>query len=518
MRRGPSIHPTPWERASRHVVDSSTQRGGDSPAQVEWRPMNEVMQSIARCSSAIRGPAPGDYELRVHDASDVSATAARVASGQAVWADAGVAHRRAVLAAFRDALSAARPSWWPRSKPTRGGVGPRTWKWIPCCRTSTRCSRYATGIFDARSSVATADPGVRFADLEPCRLVGCISPWNFPLQLALIDAVPALLAGSSVVVKPSEMTPRFVPVLRSILAKTSALDQVLAIVEGDAVTGAALVAVADAICFTGSTATGRRIAQTAAERLVPAFLELGGKDPAIVLQSADLDAASSAIIWGSTINSGHSCMSIERVYVDEEIFEPFVERLVRKANAARLAYPSVGDGEIGPIITEQQIAVIEAQLRDAVERGATIRTGGEMELLGGGTYLRPTVLTDVDHSMRIMQEETFGPIVPLMPFATSADAVSLANDGQYGLSAAVFAATVDEALEVAHQLEAGGVSINDVCLTGLVPEAEKNSFKLSGLGGSRMGPSSVRRFLRQRAIISRDRAGPRPWYYDAAGA
>lgn len=469
----------------------------------------------------VRNPRTGarDYEMRVHDAAEVSATAARVLAGQTAWADAGVTHRCAVLAAFHDALSARRPELVAALEADTGRRWASHMEVDTALSNIARCSGYAAGIFAERPPVATADPGVRFmTDLEPYRLVGCIGPWNFPLQLSLIDAVPALLAGSSVVVKPSEMTPRFVPVLRSILEKVGALDQVLAIVEGDAATGASLVAVVDAICFTGSTATGRKVAQNAAERLIPAFLELGGKDPAIVLQSADLDAASSAILWGSTINSGHSCMSIERVYVDERILEPVVERLVRKANAVRLAYPGVGDGEIGPIITEQQIAVIEAQLRDAMTRGARIRTGGEIELLGGGTYLRPTILTDVDHSMRIMQEETFGPIIPVMPFATEAQAVSLANDGHYGLSAAVFAATVDEALGVAHHLEAGGVSVNDVCLTGLVPEAEKNSFKLSGLGGSRMGPSSVRRFLRQRAIICRDRAGTRPWYYDAAGA
>ena len=446
----------------------------------------------------------------------IAAVSDQLRRAQRAWNGAGIAHRSRVLADFHAAISAGRTTLVSALERDTGRRWASNMEVDAVLANIERCRGYATEILAATSPIPTSDPTVsRTTDLVPYPLVGAIGPWNFPLQLALIDAVPALLAGCAVIVKPSEMTPRFVPALEQIIAGIRELSDVLSIVEGDGSTGAAIASSVDAVCFTGSTATGRKVAQAASERFIPAFLELGGKDPAIVLRSADLDASTSAILWGSTVNSGHSCMSIERVYVDARIFEPFVDLLVRKAEAVRLAYPGAGDGEIGPIITEPQIAVIEDQLRDALARGARVRTGGKLERLGGGTYLRPTVLTSVDHAMRMMQEETFGPIMPVMPFSTLDEAVELANDSQFGLSGAVFAGATDEALAVAHRLEVGGVSINDVCLTGFVPEAEKNSFKLSGLGGSRMGPSSVRRFLRARALLMRNRAAQRPWYYDA---
>ncbi|MEH2196165.1 MAG: aldehyde dehydrogenase family protein [Nostoc sp.] len=347
----------------------------------------------------------------------------------------------------------------------------------------------------------------------PYPLVGIISPWNFPLLLSTIDTIPALLAGCAVIVKPSEIAPRFVAPMTTAINAVPKLRDVLTFVEGAGATGSLLIDNVDLVCFTGSVATGRKVAEAAAKSFIPAFLELGGKDPAIVLDSANLELAISAILWGSVVNTGQSCLSIERIYVAESIFEKFYHQLVAKAHCLQLAYPTVESGEIGPIIAEKQAAIISDHLLDAVEKGAVIHCGGVVEDLGGGWWCRPTVLTQVNHSMKVMTEETFGPIMPIMPFSTIEEAVSLANDSIYGLSAAVFASE-PEALEIAQQIDAGAISINDAALTAIMHEGEKNAFKFSGMGGSRMGAAALKRFMRKKAILIKTNAINDPWWFD----
>ncbi|WP_414565524.1 MULTISPECIES: aldehyde dehydrogenase family protein [unclassified Anabaena] len=348
----------------------------------------------------------------------------------------------------------------------------------------------------------------------PYPLVGVISPWNFPLLLSTIDTIPALLAGCAVVVKPSEIAPRFVAPLIAALHAAPDLHDVLCFVEGAGEIGATLIECVDLICFTGSVATGRQVAAVAAQRFIPAFLELGGKDPAIVLESANIELATSAILWGSVVNAGQSCLSIERIYVAESIFDEFYHQLIVKAHSLELAYPKIDSGEIGPIISERQAAIINDHLLDAVEKGALIHCGGKVEELGGGWWCRPTVITQVNHSMKVMTEETFGPIMPVMPFPSVEEAVYLANDSVYGLSAAVFAESEAEALAVAQYIDAGAISINDAGLTAMMHEGEKNAFKFSGLGGSRMGPASIKRFLRKKAFLIKTDFNSDPWWFD----
>ena len=394
--------------------------------------------------------------------------------------------------------------------------------------------RLSTSVFEIDSFLTSIDRWCRLAPdlLEPSAknttipfvslqqasvpypLVGVISPWNFPLLLATIDTIPALLAGCAVIVKPSEIAPRFVAPLITALNTVPDLRDVLSFAEGTGETGATLIENVDLVCFTGSVATGRKVAEAAARRFIPAFLELGGKDPAIVLESADLELATSAILWGSVVNTGQSCLSIERIYVAESIFEEFYHQLVAKAHRLQLAHPRVDSGEIGPIIAERQAAIIHDHLRDAIEKGALIHCGGKVEELGGGWWCRPTVITQVNHSMKVMTEETFGPIMPVMPFPTVEEAVYLANDSVYGLSAAVFAETEAEALAVADHIDAGAISINDAALTAIMYEGEKNAFKFSGLGGSRMGPASIKRFLRKKAFLIKNNSSYDPWWFN----
>lgn len=357
----------------------------------------------------------------------------------------------------------------------------------------------APGLLDEGGRRPSSIPSIELgSDSVPYQLVGVISPWNFPLLLSMIDTIPALLAGCAVIVKPSEITPRFIEALPPF--------EVLAFIPGDGATGEALIERVDAIAFTGSISTGRKVGEAAARRFIPAFLELGGKDPAIVLESADLERATSAVLWGSIANAGQSCQSIERIYVAAPIFEEFVGRLVPKAESVQL-----GD-DIGPIIAERQAKVISDQLAEAVSKGAKVHTGGEVEEMDGGLWCRPTVLTNVDHSMKVMTEETFGPVMPIMPYDSVDEGVALANDTKYGLSGAVFGEK-SKALEVAGRINAGAISINDASLTAFIQEAEKNSFNFSGLGSSRMGPAALRRFMRRKAFLVQTSEEPDPWWF-----
>jgi succinate-semialdehyde dehydrogenase / glutarate-semialdehyde dehydrogenase len=361
------------------------------------------------------------------------------------------------------------------------------------------------------------DTSIPFIHLQqtaaPYPLVGVISPWNFPLLLSTIDTIPALLAGCAAIVKPSEIAPRFIAPLMAAISTVPHLRDVLIFVEGGGETGATLIESVDLICFTGSVATGQKVAAAAANHFIPACLELGGKDPAIVLESANIELATSAILWGSVVNTGQSCLSIERIYVAESIFEAFVDKLVTKAEQLQLAYPTLESGEIGPIIAERQAAMISDQLLDAIDKGAVVRCGGKVEEREGGWWCRPTVLTQVDRSMKVMTDETFGPIMPVMPFSTVEEAIDLANDTIYGLSAAVFAGDEQAAIAVARQIDAGAISINDAGLTAMIHEGEKNSFKYSGLGGSRMGAAGLTRFLRKKAFLSNVNSVADPWWF-----
>ena len=350
--------------------------------------------------------------------------------------------------------------------------------------------------------------------LVPYSLVGVISPWNLPLLLSTIDTIPALLAGCAAIAKPSEIAPRFITPLMKTINSVPELRNVLLYVEGAGETGANLIAEVDLVCFTGSVATGKKVAAATAQRFIPSFLELGGKDPAIVLASADVDLATSAILWGSVVNAGQSCLSIERIYVAESIFDIFVEQLVTKAKNLSLNYPLVKEGAIGPIISEPQTAIITEHLKDAIAKGANIHCGGKVEELAGGLWCRPTVLTQVNHTMKIMTEETFAPIMPIASFATNEEALHMANDTSYGLSAAVFAGSETEAISVANGIDAGAISINDAGLTAFIHEAEKNAFKFSGMGGSRMGAAALKRFMRKKAFLIKTQSFADPWWFE----
>jgi len=341
----------------------------------------------------------------------------------------------------------------------------------------------------------------------PYGLMLNIAPWNFPLILSFLDVIPALVSGNSALIKPSEVTPRWVDPVRKAIAEVDELASVLGILVGTGATGARLIEQADVLSFTGSVKTGRIVAVAAAKTFIPGFFELGGKDPAIVLKSADIDTAAATILYSSISSTGQACQSLERVYVDQEIMPEFVERLVENAAQTSINYPNKADGIIGPFIFAKQPETVKAHLDDALAKGATLHCGGEF-IDHGGIWLEATILTGVDHSMLVMTDETFGPVVPVMGFSGAEQAIQLANDTKYGLSASVFAGTVEEGAEVARRVNAGAVSVNDASLTARIHNTSHESFGFSGLGRSRFGPEGIARYTREKAIFQNESGVP----------
>jgi len=456
---------------------------------------------------AVVNPRTGvaDYAITPLAAAAVGDIAARLREAQRGWAAVPLSDRCAALAALAAAVERHAAAITTALTADTGRARISRVEVDGTVRLLRRWATIAPDVIARARGVArpSATPGITVASsLVPYALVGVISPWNFPLTLALIDAVPALAAGCAVIVKPSEITPRFIVPLLAAIAEVPALAAVLAVIEGDGATGAAMVAAVDYVAFTGSVATGRTVAVAAAQAFVPVSLELGGKDPLLILASADPVAAAATALRASVVNTGQACQSIERVLVAREIATPFLAALVAAAGAVRLNYPDIDRGDIGPFISAAQAAVVAGQLADAVAKGATVHCGGSVELLGGGLYLRPTVVTGTTREMALMTEETFGPVIPVEVFDSVDEAVTSANDSVFGLSAAVIAGTAAEAEAVAIRLDVGAVSIGDAALTTMVWDAEKTAFGLSGFGPSRMGDAGLTRFLRRRALLS----------------
>lgn len=466
-------------------------------------------------SIGVRNPRTGkiDYSITPPTPEDLSQQCNRLRTAQIDWQKGGLETRIEALQQWKQAIQAHRDELIEALVADTGRLSVSVLEVDSFLGSLDRWCKIAPELLQQEER-NTAIPFIRLQQTAvPYSLVGVISPWNFPLLLSTIDTIPALLAGCAVVVKPSEIAPRFMEPLMQTIAAVPLLAGVLTYIAGAGETGANLIEQVDLICFTGSVATGRKVAIAAAHKFIPAFLELGGKDPAIVLASADLELATSAILWGSVVNTGQSCLSIERIYVADSIFDQFVDQLVIKAKALQLAYPSVDDGQIGPIIAERQADIITEHLQDAIAKGAIIHCGGKVEALAGGLWCRPTVLTNVNHSMQAMTEETFAPIMPVMPFSRVEEAIDLANDTIYGLSAAVFAGSASEGIAIAEQLNAGAISINDAALTAIMHEGEKNAFKFSGMGGSRMGDAALKRFMRKKALLIKTQAIQDPWWF-----
>lgn len=353
-------------------------------------------------------------------------------------------------------------------------------------------------------------------DLSPYALVGIISPCSFPFLLPMRDVIPALLVGSAVLVKPSELTPRFMKAIAHSLHFVPELTDVLCFVEGDAETGEALCERCDFICFTGSTKVAKEVANRTANHFIPAQINATKKGVAIVTESADWETVTSAILWGAAFNAGQSCSSIEAIYVHRNVFPLFLSRLVGKANLLNLAYPTLDSGQIGPIISEMAAHNLNEQLEDAIRKGAKIIAGSSaVEQLGGGNYVRPTILTNVDHRMKLMTEPTFGPLLPVMTFQDIKDPINWVNTYSPSCDVALFGNAEDEeVLEIAKKLHVSSVSLNDVGLNMMIGDASFMNFNPAGVSDLYLGANMFKKYLKKKALITNQAAGKPTWWYD----
>jgi len=343
---------------------------------------------------------------------------------------------------------------------------------------------------------------------KPLGVVGVIGPWNFPLTNSFGDAIPALAAGNAVILKPSEVTPLTSMLMAGLLLECGMPDDVFQVVTGDGSTGEALIDEVDFIMFTGSTATGRKVMARAAQTLTPVGLELGGKDPMIVLADADLERAANGAATYGMFNAGQVCISVERVYVEEPVYDEFVARVAKKVSQLRQAVPGrAGTVDVGAVTNPPQIDIIDAHVRDAVAKGARVVAGGR-RAAGPGRFYEPTVLADVSHDMDCMREETFGPTLPIMKVRDADEAIRLANDSPYGLQGSVWTRDLERGKRLARRLEVGGASVNDAVLIYTALELPMGGVKASGVG-TRHGAGGIRKYCSTQGVMVTPRFFPK---------
>ncbi|MDR4998440.1 aldehyde dehydrogenase family protein [Brevibacillus parabrevis] len=340
-------------------------------------------------------------------------------------------------------------------------------------------------------------PKKSYIHYKPMGVVAVISPWNYPFQLAIIPMLSALVAGNTVILKPSEVTPSTGLLIEELFEIVGLPEDVVTVLHGGREVGSRLVSARpDKIFFTGSVATGKKIMAAAAEHLIPVELELGGKDPMIVFHDAHLERAANGAVWGAFTNSGQVCMSVERLYVHERVYSEFLRLVTEKTKALRQGFPE--QAEVGSMTSPQQIGIVRAHIDDALAAGATAVTGGAIQT--DSMFLAPTILTGVTPEMKIMREETFGPVLPIVTFSDEAEVIRLVNESPYGLNASVWSADKAKAQRVAEKLLSGNVCINDVIISYANPHLPFGGVKDSGIGRYR-GPVGLQAFTHSISII-----------------
>jgi acyl-CoA reductase-like NAD-dependent aldehyde dehydrogenase len=462
---------------------------------------------------ALSSPATGEplHEFAVANADDVRAALERARKAQPAWEALGVEGRvrylrraLAVLIAKQDEFIdvVVRESGKPRTEvlmmdifsgcDSLHYVAKRAPRWLRAER------RRLHGMMRLAKKLRIV--------YRPLGVVGVISPWNGPFILSLNPTIQALVAGNAVLLKPSEVTPLSGKLVGDLFEAVGLPEGVLQVLLGDGETGAALVeAGVDKISFTGSVPTGRKVAEACARNLVPCTLELGGKDPMIVCEDADLDSAAGGAVAGAFLNAGQYCCGTERVYVVDSVADEFVRRVVERAGALRQG--SEGEFDVGPLFWPRQLEIVEEHVRDAVARGARALVGGRRNPSLPGLYFEPTVLVDVNHDMKVMQDETFGPVLPIVRVRDEEEAVRLANDSRYGLAANVWTRSPSHGVDIARRIRSGSVCVNDMAMTYGAPEAPFGGLKQSGVG-SVNGEACVRSYCHELPILI-DRFGGR---------
>jgi acyl-CoA reductase-like NAD-dependent aldehyde dehydrogenase len=435
-------------------------------------------------------PATGEVlrELNCAGEGEIEAAVARARAAQATWAELGLRQRIAIVRNFQAKVHAKKSEI--AAAITREAGKPLVEALVTEVLVVLDAARF---LIDNVWRLLRDEPvphGNLAAKLksgwlvrEPHGVIGIISPWNYPFSIPATETLAALVAGNAVVLKPSELTPLVALELASLLYASGVPRDLFQVVVGDGSAGAALLrSPIDKLIFTGSVGTGKRIAAAAAERLLPVVLELGGKDPMLVLDDADVDVASSAAAWGAFVNAGQACLSVERCYVHRSLYELFGKACAEKTKQLRAGNGMESKSDVGPMINERQVRIVESHVEDAKARGARVLAGGRRLPELGVNFYAPTVLADVTHEMRIMREETFGPVLPVMAFDNDDEAVRLANDSEYGLAASVWTRDRKRGERLARRIHAGTVMVNDVISCFGISEAPHGGVKASGVG------------------------------------
>src|SRR3954468_19075009 len=456
---------------------------------------------------AVDNPANGQTIAHVPDmsADQVAEIVARAREAQGAWAARSFDDRAGLMYELRSWLIANRKRMLDTIV-SETGKAPED-AFIP----EVMFTADSLGFWAKRAPKFLADERVRthsplllgkkmFVRYKPFGVVGVIAPWNYPLTNGFGDCVPALMAGNAVVLKPSEVTPLTSLLIAEGLKAAGFPEGVFQVATGRGETGAALDDRVDTVMFTGSTKTGKKVMERAAQTLTPVSLELGGKDPMVVLRDADVERAANAAVYYSMSNSGQICQAVERVYVEEPIYDEFVGKVVEKTRALRQGAPGLPAAvDVGAMTWPPQVDLVESHVNDAVEKGATVRVGGKRRE-GKGDFFEPTVLTDVDHSMLCMTEETFGPTLPIMKVSDEEEAIRLANDSRYGLNSSVWTKDVDKGERLAARIEAGNACVNDCVVNYAAQELPFGGTGESGIG-VRHSAKGIQKYCKTQSVL-----------------
>jgi succinate-semialdehyde dehydrogenase/glutarate-semialdehyde dehydrogenase len=454
-----------------------------------------------------RNPATGEIVSQhpVSSGQQVRAVVERARAAQPAWHALGTNRRRSILRKFQDLLLHDRESLAQKITAEAGKpLAEALLSEIVVALDAARfCGEMAHRVLRPEI-VPHANPIMRTKHghlvYEPVGVIGIISPWNYPFSIPAAETLAALVTGNAVVLKPSELTPLSALELERLLHEAGVPKDVFAVVLGEGTTGEALVeSRIDKLIFTGSVATGKRVAEAAARRLLPVVLELGGKDAMLVLDDANVEVASSAAVWGSMMNAGQTCLSVERCYVSRRIFSSFVAACIEKTLRLKIGNGADPNTDIGPLISERQLQIVESQVEDARAQGAKILVGGKRLPEIGRQFYAPTLITDVTSQMRLIREETFGPVLPVIPFSSEEEAVLVANASEFGLAASIFTSSPTRGEAIARRLNAGAVMVNDVISCFAIPEAPHGGTRASGIGRTH-GLLGMREMVRPKYI------------------